>query len=228
MRDIRKKLSIISVAVFFITLATIPAITAEIPTQDEQTIPVEITTVQENGFLQTETFQLSNVEWSSLIQKLNSLMQLLNMVKGKEATSNLLLDFLNTNDNPILSRIISGFLNSNMNFKRQLVVSAGWGVNLNPFEKTQTDFIKPITFWHYAEQSNTMQFPSMTASMDFSPFKFKTMMGSQIGLMFRFRGVYVHLPQTFPEQSFTFFMGTAKYIINFELPNIQLPTNMMI
>jgi hypothetical protein len=227
MRDIRKKLSIIAVAALFLTLATIPATTAETVTEEEQTIPVEITTVAENGLLQTERFQLTSVEWNSLIQKISMLMKLLNMAKGEEAASNILLDFLNANDNPILSRIINGLLSSKMSFKRQLVVSAGWGLNLNPFKKSQTDFIKPITMWHYAEQSNTMGLPSLTSSIDFDPFKLKNVMGSQLGIMLRFRGVYIHLPQPLPQQSFTFFMGTAKHIINLELPSIQLPNTMM-
>jgi hypothetical protein len=227
MRDIRKKTSIV-VAVLFISLTLIPITTADTAIQQEQIIPIELTTVQENGFLQTETFYLSDVEWSSVVGKLTTLMQILNMVKGEEAISNALLDFINGNDNPLLSRIISGLLNSQMDFDRQLVISAGWGINLIPFRNSQTDFIKPITFWHYAEQSDTMTFPSMTASLDFSPFKLKSVIGSQLGIMFRFRGVYIHIPQTFPNQSFTFFIGTAKRIINIELPNLELPSNMMI
>ena len=226
MRDIRKKLTIVAVAALFLSLAAIPATTTE-TLQEEQTIPIEITTISENGLFQTERFQLTSVEWSSLIQKISMLMNLLNMAKGDEEASNILLDFLNINDSPILSKIINGLLSSKLNFKRQLVASAGWGINLNPFKKTQTDFIKPITFWHYQEQSNTMGLPSMTANMDFSPFKLKTVMGGQIGFMLRFRGVYVHLPQQLPEQSFTFFLGTAKHIVSFELPTIQLPNTMM-
>ena len=227
MRDIRKKLPIIAVATLFLILATIPATTAETLSQDKEMIPVDITTVSENGLFQTDRFQLSSVEWNSLIQKISMLIKLLNMAKGEEAASNILLDFLNANDSPILSRIINGLLNSKLNFDRQLIASAGWGINLNPFIKSQTDFIKPITIWHYAEQSNTMGFPSMTASIDFSPFKLKSVMGSQVGVMLRFRGVYIHLPQPLPEQSFTFFLGSAKHVMNFELPSIQLPNTTM-
>jgi hypothetical protein len=227
MRDIRKKLSIVAIAALFLTLATLPAITAETQTQDEQTIPVEITTVSENGLLRSEIFKLTSVEWSSLIQKISVLMKLLNMARGEQDTSNILLDFLNANESPILTRIVNSLLSSKLGLKRQLVASVGWGLDLNPFKKSQTDFIKPITFWHYAEQSDMMSVPSMTASIDFNPFKLKNVMGSQVGIMLRFRGVYIHLQQPLPDQSFTFFIGTAKHIINFELPSIQLPSTVM-
>ena len=110
-----------------------------------------------------------------------------------------------------------------MDFDRQLIISAGWGLTLNPFKKTQTDFVKPITFWHYADQSDTMLIPSITASLTLNPFQVKSMMGSQLGVMIRFRGVYVNIPQQLPQQSFTFFIGSAKHILNVELPTFELP-----
>jgi hypothetical protein len=98
---------------------------------------------------------------------------------------------------------------------------------LNPFKKGQTDFVRPITCWHYAPQSETLLYPSTTATLNLDPFEFKTITGSQFGLMMRFRGVYIHIPQSLPNQSFTFFVGSAKYIMNIELPTLQLPEGMM-
>jgi len=227
MKKMLEKTSIIAVAALFLTVSIMPMIAADLGTEKEQTIPIEISSIQENGLLKTETFRLTNAEFSTIIEKLTTLINLINMAKGEDAVANILLNFINGNNNPLLSKIINALLTSNMDFDRKVVVSAGWGLNINPFKKSQTEFVKPITFWHYAQNSDTLTFPSSTATLNLNPFEAKTMIGSQLGIMLRFRGVYVHIPQSYPAQSFTFFIGSAKHIINIELPTLQAPDGMM-
>ena len=227
MKKMIEKTTIITVAALFLTVSIMPIISANEQTDNEQLIPIEIASVQENGLLQRETFRLTNLEFSSLMEKLNILINLIKTVKGEDAVANILLDFINGQENPIMAKIINALLNSDMDFKRQLVVSAGWGLNLNPFKKSQTEFIRPFTMWHYAQQSESLTIPSSTITLKMSPFEIKTMFGSQFGVMLRFRGVYIHIPQQLPSQSFTFFIGSAKHIINFEVPTIELPEGMM-
>ena len=222
MKTTIEKVSIIGVAALFLTISIMPMITAQ-ETPITETIPVEIASVQKNGLLQTETFQLTTNELSSLIEQLTRLANLIDTAKDQEAIGSTLLDFITGNTNPLIAKIIDALLSSTMDFDRQLIVSAGWGLCLNPFKKTETDFMKPIAFWRYAEKEETMQIPSITATLHMNPFQVKSMMGSQIGIMLRFRGVYVQIPQQFPQQSFTFFIGSAKHVMNFELPTIQIP-----
>ena len=222
MKTTIEKVSIIGVAALFLTVSIMPMIAAqEIP--ETETTSIEIASVQNNGLLQTETFQLTTNELASLIEQLTRLTNLIDTAKDQESIGSILLDFINGNTNPIIAKIIDALLSSKMDFDRQLVVSAGWGLTLNPFKKTETDFVKPIAFWHYAEKEETMQIPSITATLNMNPFQVKSMMGSQFGIMLRFRGVHVHIPQKLPQQSFTFFIGSAKHVINVELPTIQIP-----
>ena len=172
MKKMLEKTTIIAVAALFFTVSIMPMIAADLGTEKEQTIPIEISSIQENGLLKTETFRLTNAEFSTIIEKLTTLINLINMAKGEDAVANILLNFINGNNNPLLSKIINALLTSNMDFDRKVVVSAGWGLNINPFKKSQIDVIKPkpITFWHYAQNSDTMTFPSSTATLNLNPF----------------------------------------------------------
>jgi len=224
MRKIYQKGMILAIVALFISVSAAPIMIAESQIQEEQTIPVEITSVQQNGIYTTETFKLTTDEVTSVITKIQEINDAVNNAKDRFSLIDILLDLLKGNsNNPLLSRIIQMMLGNGINLDQKFIASAGWGLNLNPLKEMKTDFMRPLTFWHYAPMSDAMQVPSTTAVLQFNPtFEFKTAIGGQIGFMFRFKGIYVHIPAQYPTQSFTFFAGTAKQIINIEM-NINLP-----
>ena len=223
MKKMIEKATIISIAALFISISALPAMSTEIQTKNDLTVPIELTSVQEDGTCQTETYDMTYEEMSRLLPKLRNLIDLLNGIKDKNTLLDILLELLGGNQNSLLGRLINYLITSGIAYDGQIVMSCGWGYNLNPLKDAKTDFVKPITMWHYSKESNMYMLPSTTAILQFSPFKFKTVGGSQFGFMFRFRGVYIHIPEQIPNQSFTFFIGSAKHIINVELPNITLP-----
>ena len=219
--SLMKKGMIIAVAALFLSMAASPAISEN--EAQKQTYAVELTTIDENGKLIKETFVLSEDEVQELKLRINNLLDVLKNQVDMEGILNLLLKFLNADDYPILSRIISSIFNSDLIMKGNLVFSEGWGLTLNPLNDGDISFMKPLTFWKYQDESDMFQIPSMTTIIDLNPFALKTITGNQIGFMFRFKGIYLQITQPFPEQSFTFFLGVSRFAAAIELPTITLP-----
>lgn len=221
MMSILKKGMILAVAALFVSLSMAPVITAEKETKS--TYAVNFTSVKENGRIIKDTLILTEEEVNVLKNRLSSLLDLLKNQDESDDIMKLLLNFMNLDEYPILSRIISNLFNSELLMKGNLVFSEGWSMTLNPFNDGDISFMKPITLWRYQDASDMFQVPSMTAIIDLNPFELKTIEGSQFGFMFRFKGIYLEITQPLPQQSFTFFLGVSRHATAFELPSISLP-----
>ena len=222
MKSIRKNAMILAIAALFLSLSMAPAITAEKKSND---IPyaVELTSVAENGLLEKETLYLTEEEVGVLQTRLSRLLDLLKDQTDLDGILELLLKFLNMDDYPILSRIISRIFDSELLLKGKLIFSEGWSLTFNPFNDGDISFMKPITFWKYQDGSDMFQIPSMTTIIDLNPFELKSIEGNQLGFMFRFKGIYIQITQPLPQQSFTFFLGVSRQAAAIELPDITLP-----
>ena len=219
-----KKTMIIGVIALFISVSISPMVAAT-QTQSEETFAVEYAMINSDGSISEETV-LFNAEELSLFQgRLSTLFDLLRSTSDKSTLFNLLFNFMNGDNYPVLSKIVQYLLGSDILKDRQLVISEGWGYDFNPFKKMSTDFVKPVTFWRYGQTSDIIPMPSTTAVLRLNPFEMKTYTGGQLGVMFRFRGIYVHIPQQMPMQSFTFFLGSAKNIFGVEIPSMTLPSS---
>ncbi|MFO8077485.1 MAG: hypothetical protein R6U21_02420, partial [Thermoplasmatota archaeon] len=219
-----KKGMILGIIALFISVSMAPALTA-VPKNTEQkdTIAIELASIASDGSQQIETLDLTEDEAANLQLSLTSLLELIRSIKDKSSLIDLLQLFFNGNEYPILSKIITNLFNSQLLENRQIVVSEGWNYDLNPFKKTEKDVMKPLTIWRYAESSDKLPIPSSTSIIRFNPMETETYTGSQLGLLVRFKGIYVHIPQKLPEQSFTFFIGFARHAGAFELPTLTMP-----
>lgn len=225
MKNIWKKGMILAIIALFISVSTAPAFSA-VPKSNEKndTIAIELGSVKNDGSQTIEKLQLSEDEVASLQIKLSTLIDLIRSRTDKDSLFDLLQLFLNGNEYPILSKIINYLIDSQVLTNRQIIVSEGWCYDFNPFKKTQTDVMKPLTVWRYAEGSEKLPIPSTTTIIKFNPMETEHVGGGQIGLMVRFKGIYVHIPQKLPDQSFTFFIGFARHAGAFDLPTLTLPT----
>ena len=152
------------------------------------------------------------------------------MEKIQSATNrNDVMDILNTflmNRHPVLFFILKP-LNSYMMFRnRVFVVSQGWNHKLNPFKNSSAEIYKLFNFWHY---TNRYEFgiPSGTFILRHGRLfdtDAKCLCGIQVGMMTRFRGIYIYVARPLPEKNYTFFMGTAHYVVglDFTLPKALL------
>jgi hypothetical protein len=223
MKFICKKAMILAVITLLLSISTMPLVSVESISTEQQKISVDCVSVNEDGSISKETLKLTQVEINILRENLNTIMDELKTKTNEIEVLNFLTDLLNNDQYPLLSRIINYLIENKGLGNRNLVISQGWGLNLNPFKKSQTDFIKPLTFWHYAETSDLITMPSATVILNLNPFEFKTNIGSQLGLMFRFRGIFIHIPQQMPTQSYTLFLGSAGFIFNMEIPTLSMP-----
>lgn len=221
--SIGKKGMILAVAALFLSLSIAPAVTAKEEINTPQTYAVELTSIAENGLLVKETFQLTDGELQVLQFRLSLLLNLLKNQVNINTILNLLIQFLDLGGYPVLTRIITRMFDSEFLLNGKLVFSYGWGLDLNPFKDSETSFTRPFTFWSYQEKSDLLNLPSMTAIVDLNPFELKTVTGNQLGLMFRFQGIYLHISQPLPQQSFTFILGRSRRAASLELPSISLP-----
>ena len=217
-----KKPSIFGVIALFISISFSPIIGAMQLPMEEQYV-VNYAVVNPDGTVSEETALLNAEDLLLLQNQLSAIVELFKTTTDQTILLNSLFKYLDGGTYPILSKIIQYFLSSELLLSHKLVVSEGWGYDLNPLKKTSIDMIRPVTLWIFLERSDVISIPCNTVIVQVNPMQVKTYTGSQIGCMFRFRGLYVHIPQQVPMQSFTFFLGTARNVLAAELPTVTSP-----
>jgi hypothetical protein len=222
MEKIWKKSMIIGITALFVSISMAPAFSSE-ATSIEQTptTTVEYATVEENGKLVYQSIEMTEDDIIELQSSIAALNDLLKSQQDMPSIIQLLLRYLDNNNYPILSKLISYLLNAEFLKNKDLVVSQGWSYNFNPFKKASTDFMKPFAVWRYTKSPSMLVIPSTTTIINFNPMEVKTLAGGQIGVLLRFKGFYIHIPKPLPDESFTFFIGFARYAGGIELPTLS-------
>jgi len=164
-------------------------------TQNE-TIPVELVTYQEDGTLSTEKLFLSEEE----------------LVKLKDVIKKIMDEIQNSGDwkdntmNGKIRGILSGLKIIN---KRAFVISSGHGMDLNPLKRITLKIRKNAAFWNY--NSNSLM-EGRTIIIRPLRLDMKVLKGAQAGLMTRFVGIYLSVSRGFLKESYTMFMGATRHI----------------
>ena len=217
-KDLFRKGLVIGVIALFATLYMAPAIANDYveETNYGEKITVKYTSIDLNRFTAEEKVTLSEQEFTGLKTKLSSLFNDLKAKTDKKEIMDVLTAFIESNDQPLLNKIFESLFNSKILGNRKLVFSLGYGYNLNPFKESKTAFNNPFTLWCYTDASDQMSIPSSTGVVSLNPYEIKTFTGAQIGFMLRFRGFNIYVAQPLPQESYTFFIGTAQYVGGFE------------
>lgn len=215
MNKLWKKTIAVGIFVLFVGMTLMPTISAI--NQKNETIGTQISA-------NTDIFDEVTIENPEEFQsEMQLLLSDLTMEKNNfDNLRDLLNWLLNKSDFPVLSYLLSQLINTERLQDRELILSLGWDYDLNPLKKNQFKIMKPLKFWLFTESSNLINLPSTTIVISSNPFNIQRVMGNQIGFVYRFRGLYGHMPQQFPKQSFTYMIGTAKGAAAFELPTLQL------
>jgi hypothetical protein len=116
----------------------------------------------------------------------------------------------------IIQNIIENIVNKTSHWRR-LVISHGNCFKLNLFQNSDFSFYKRFAFWRYSPKKEI--FPSKTL-IYYPPLNIKVLQGWQLGLMTKFIGIHIYIADKLPEQSYTFFFGTARYISGIQLKRI--------
>ena len=185
--------------------------------QNNETTLVEITTLTDEGTLTTETISLSESELTEIQNNLATLFEEFPSTGIFDNIKNIINNMIKGN-HPLLSSISKIFLRSRLSHSRALVISQGFSYNFNPFRQNRFKIKKPFTFWFYSTgkliKSKTLIFRPLAL-------QFQTLNGRQLGIMVKFTGVYINIIRPYPEQSYTFFAGTAHRIMGLELFNFE-------
>jgi hypothetical protein len=214
MKNIFLKSMIVLISALFLTIGLSPAIANTNEPNDDIILKYSVLDAQSSTYM--EEFSISQSEFIDLKYKISNIIEEVQLLDNDEEVINLLKSYLDINDYPILSRILSKLFNIDFIGRRKLVISQGLGPNFNPFKDSKTAIIKPFTSWIYTDANNFLQIPSGTGVFSLTPFRIKTLIGPQFGFMLRFRGIYVNIGQPESLQSYTFFIGSARYLGGFE------------
>ena len=205
-----KKPIIIFVIALFLSLSIAPSFTAEIETSTN-TYPVEITSVDENGAIISEILNYTQDEIDILQTQFDLIQKGARDKMDLKEIIDLIMDVFNSTNYPILSRILTRFIDTDLFLKGKLVVSKGWSKTLNPFSDGEISITKIISLFRYREDMSLFNIPSMTTIIDPEPFQLESYSGNHICFLFRFKGIYIHITKPFPQQSFRYILGMSRF-----------------
>ncbi len=222
-----RKMIVMGVIALFVGLSIGPVNALEFPENEmqDEVVNIEYALVDLDGTVIIEKFTLSEQEFEELEVMLSEFMEKIQSATDHDDVMNILNTFLR-NRHPVLSFILKPLSSYKMFRDRAFIVSQGWGHKLNPFKNSSAEIYKLFNFWHYTNRSE-FGMPSGTfilrhGSLFDTDAKF--LRGIQIGMMTRFRGIYVYIARPLPEKSYTFFMGTTHHVVglDFALPKLLL------
>jgi len=211
------------VIALFVGLSVGPVNALEFPEDEmqDEVVNIEYVLVDLDGSVTIEKFTLSEQELKELEVMLSEFMEKIQSATDHNDVMNILNTFL-VNRHPTLSFILKPLSSYKMFRNRVFIASQGWSYKLNPFKNSSAEIYKLFNFWHYTNRSE-FGMPSGTFILrhgNLFDTDAKFLRGIQIGMMTRFRGIYVYIARPLSEKSYTFFMGTAHHVVglDFALP----------
>ncbi len=180
--------------------------TAEIR-ENNETISVEIATLDSDEILKTETIFLTEEELIEFENTISILIDRIQSAESWEGIKNIINNALEGNKLGIFS-IIKTLLSKIISF-RTYVISSGHGYKLNPIRKGSIRIRKKLSVWHYTSGE---LFKDRTIILKPLALKMRVLKGSQFGMITRFTGAFIYVARKFPQKSYTFFLGTARHV----------------
>ncbi|MEF8848159.1 MAG: hypothetical protein V5A68_03405 [Candidatus Thermoplasmatota archaeon] len=234
---ILKKYLTIAVVCLFAGMTITPVITAESQKEDTKTTTLKLKTIDKNGESVEKTINVEKEQIQNLKSSLIDLIQQLMNAENTDEMMSKILEIVNMQENhPILSKILKFMLDRGIlqdtllgkiiPLRGSFIVSQGWCYKLNILKDSKFRLAtKPLFFWRYAEKSQQNDVDSQTYRFKLNTFSPEVTVGRQIGLMTRFKGVYVYEANPINQQSYTLFLGLAKNANAMELPTFSNNTN---
>ena len=223
-----RKMIVVGVIALFVGLSINSVNALEFPENElqDEIVNIEYVLVDLDGTVIIEKFTLSEQEFKELEVMLSEVMEKIESATDHYDVMNILNIFLRTSRHPALSFILKPLNSYDMFRNRVFIISQGWGHKLNPFKNSSVEAYKLFNFWHYTNRSE-FGMPSGTFILRHGrPFDIdaKYLRGIQVGMMTRFKGIYVYIARPLSEKSYTFFMGTAHHVVglDFALPKALL------
>jgi len=218
------KMVVVGVIILFVGLSIGPVTANEFPENElqDEVLNIECALLDLDGSVTIEKFSLSEQEFNELEVMLSEFMEKIQSATDRNDVINIIDTFFG-DKHPVLSFILKSLNIYKMFRNRAFVVSQGWSYKLNPFKDNSVETQKPFNCWYYSGQSKfeTLSRTFILRHGRFLDMDIECLRGMQIGMMTRFKGIYIYVAQPSPEKSYTFFMGTAHHImgLDFTLPD---------
>ena len=209
----KRKIMAIWIILLLVAIHFSIAQASETTTEDNGTIPVEIASIDSDGFLTSETFFLSESEIAELESTFAALAEQIENINDLGTIREIIEEFLKGNGG-IIYNIFQFFTKFKLSKSRAFVISSGQGYCFNPLKKSSFKIRKTVAFWHYSSEG---LFKGRTLILQPFALKMKYLRGTQFGFMTKFTGIYIFIHRNLPEKSYTFFMGTARRIMGMDL-----------
>ena len=182
--------------------------------ENDENITVQLGTATSEGIFETETLSLTENELIELESAFSSMVEQLHATENLNGLEGLIDNILGGN-NPIKYSISKTLLKFKLSHSRAFIISFGRSYSFNLFKQNDLKIKKPITLWFYT-QNNFMKATTLIIR-PLALMSSELLRGRQFGMMTGFTGFYINVVRTFPEQSYVFFIGTARHANGFEL-----------
>ena len=214
----KKQIFVIGVIVLFAGLTVNPAIAQDFKGNElQETMNVEFTLVNPDGFMSTERIDLTEQEFVELQTTISDLLEKLELATDLDDVEKIIGSttfqggaFLLKH--PILAWILDFLSFYKLPRSRSFVISQGHGFKMIPFKNHKIDIYRPFTLWQYSDRWG-YDLPDKTLVFKPSPFNIEFLHGRQIGMMNHFFGIYIFVSQPTPQKCWTFFMGSARRVV---------------
>ena len=182
--------------------------------EENESIPVEIVSLNSDEILTTDTIYITEDELEEFENTISILINEISSTDNWQSVRNIINSFLEGNKLGIFT-ILKNLFSKIIAF-RTYVISSGHGYKLNPIKKGSIRIRKKISFWHY---TSGRLIKDRTIILKPLALKMKVLKGSQFGMMTRFTGAYIYVARKFPQKSYTFFMGIARHASGIQMLN---------
>jgi len=200
----RKILALVAIIMMVsISFGTVQA--REERSKEEQT-EVLFESISEDGIVKHERLSLSETELAIFVGKLSEVFRTINELKDLDQLFKMLKDLFGS-ESRLVSNMLKLFTKTGLLKNRALVLSHGSNLDFNPLNRNKIKLRNRFSFWRYGSGEGL---PANTLILKPFKLKFNRLTGLQFGFMNRFLGLYIHVSRPLPQNSFTFFMGTAK------------------
>ena len=204
----KKKIMAIWVVLLLIAISCSIAEAGETNTEQESYL-VEIATIREDGNEISETLELSESEITEFESAVAEAFEKIQSANGLDEVKEIFQRLLGHRSS-LIGTIAKVFLRSKTSRSRALVLSHGKSYDYNILRRSKVKIRNKIQFWHYGSSRSIGK--ARTFILKPLALDFDVLSGSQVGLMTKFTGLYIHISKRLPKQSYTFFIGTARHI----------------
>lgn len=211
----KRKIIAISIILIFVGLS-ISSANASIKSENkkEELLTLIYQTIKTDGSINEESVDLTKEEANTFQNVLSEIIDTIQSEDNSEKILDKIIDFLKEKFSNLYNKLKLLLDNIKTRLSKVFIISYGKSYKLNPFKKNEVKLSQKFSAWYYYCKEGLFQGKTLM----FKPLKLKAQVldGIQFGYMADFKGLYFYIAKKIPEQSFTFFFGSASKVIGFD------------